>query len=354
MGLGVQGNENFYIMAYNTLKCLGDDKDIRSWCLKYVKIREMHIWVSRDFPRFLSLEESNKVLRDEGDSGEKLVEGDSGEKLDEGTVNVEELGDEVPVEGTVNVEGLGAEVLDKETVNVEGLGDEALDKGIVNVDGLSDEVLVEGTVNVDGLDVNVESLGDSDSYIESLLDSDYDMAGEISDEVDDDVLPSKARRREPDEPNTKQKKNNRGKQPMRLKRQQFSVTCRKCGVPGHNSTTCVKNGADQPVKKLRVRKKMEQRSRFGDTIEQGNASTATNVVLGGLQNVPPTEDDFLLDMEMNQIFDYLSQSTSGVSFQPQVNKVPGPSMFEQLQMSKGQPSTQQSQTTTRKQPDGPN
>ncbi|KAK6126795.1 hypothetical protein DH2020_039460 [Rehmannia glutinosa] len=190
------------------------------------------------------------------------------------------------------------------------------------------------------------------------------MAGEISDEVDEDVLfdkyveqdesmapfdsnsdeesvgrPCKARRRKPDEPNNKQRKKNRGKQPIRMKRQQFTVTCRICGVPGHNSTTCVKNGFDQPVKKLRVRKKKNGVAAASiDTIEQGNASTTTNADLGGLQNVPPTEgvqnvmphmlpsteDDFLLNMEMNQIFDYLSQPTSGVSFQP--TNVQGPAI----------------------------
>ncbi|KAI3446911.1 hypothetical protein Pfo_003576 [Paulownia fortunei] len=52
--------------------------------------------------------------------------------------------------------------------------------------------------------------------------------------------PSKARRREPDEVNVKQKKRSKGKQLIRMERQQGTVKCRICGALGHNAVTCKK------------------------------------------------------------------------------------------------------------------
>lgn len=57
--------------------------------------------------------------------------------------------------------------------------------------------------------------------------------------------PSRARRREPDEPNSKQKKRKRGNQTLKLKRQQTTVKCKICGTPGHNAATCPNKQASQ-------------------------------------------------------------------------------------------------------------
>ncbi|KAI3467885.1 hypothetical protein Pfo_024548 [Paulownia fortunei] len=55
--------------------------------------------------------------------------------------------------------------------------------------------------------------------------------------------PSRARRRESDEPNDKKKKT-RGKQTLKMKRQQTNVKCRLCGIARHNAVTCLgKNNA---------------------------------------------------------------------------------------------------------------
>ncbi|GER49889.1 zinc knuckle family protein, partial [Striga asiatica] len=51
--------------------------------------------------------------------------------------------------------------------------------------------------------------------------------------------PSKARRRDQEEP-TKKEKKRRGKQPMKMKRQQPTVRCKKCGMAGHNARSCEK------------------------------------------------------------------------------------------------------------------
>ncbi|GER41764.1 zinc finger CCHC domain-containing protein 12, partial [Striga asiatica] len=48
-------------------------------------------------------------------------------------------------------------------------------------------------------------------------------------------------RRRKDVGDTEEKKKQRkGKQPMKMKRQKPTVTCKKCGVPGHNSRSCDK------------------------------------------------------------------------------------------------------------------
>ncbi|GER43847.1 restriction of telomere capping protein 5, partial [Striga asiatica] len=51
--------------------------------------------------------------------------------------------------------------------------------------------------------------------------------------------PSKARRRDQEEPKNKGKKRS-GKQPMNMKRQQPTVRCKKCGMAGHNARSCEK------------------------------------------------------------------------------------------------------------------
>lgn len=55
--------------------------------------------------------------------------------------------------------------------------------------------------------------------------------------------PTKARRRESDEPAQKSRKKVKGRKPTKLKRRQTTLKCSECGEEGHNSLTC---GREQP------------------------------------------------------------------------------------------------------------
>ncbi|KAL0448984.1 UNVERIFIED_CONTAM: hypothetical protein Slati_1454800, partial [Sesamum latifolium] len=61
--------------------------------------------------------------------------------------------------------------------------------------------------------------------------------------------PSKARRRDLDEPMTKTKNGKRGNE-KKLKRQQTTVKCSKCGKEKHNARTCPTKDQTQPTKEI--------------------------------------------------------------------------------------------------------
>ncbi|CAH9122301.1 unnamed protein product [Cuscuta epithymum] len=93
------------------------------------------------------------------------------------------------------------------------------------------------------LGINGEELWDKSNYIPPLPPNFGRGVGR----------PSKARRKEPDEPTSQKKKKSSSKTIVKLKRKQNTVKCKKCGVEGHNSATCEKR--KQKGDKLKVRRK---------------------------------------------------------------------------------------------------
>lgn len=62
--------------------------------------------------------------------------------------------------------------------------------------------------------------------------------------------PTKARRRESDEPAQKLKNKTKGRKPMKLMRRQTTLNCTKCGEEGHNSFTCGRPSTYRKKKKV--------------------------------------------------------------------------------------------------------
>ncbi|KAK6163518.1 hypothetical protein DH2020_000382 [Rehmannia glutinosa] len=211
-----------------------------------------------------------------------------------------------------------------ETVNIEDQTE--------SVDG--DNGGLDGNFNAnDGI---VEQ-GEDGGSLEDLTDSDCNMEQYDSenDEPLVDPVPT-----ENDEPlvdpvpteNDDLGKRARGKKPMKMRRQQNTVTCRVCGVPGHNATTCrasrATSGQDDRERKANIVATCKRRLFIPPrpTTNAGQTSSVNPIML------PPSQTQTENDLSSLDE-DVIPTQQSQVYPATQVSNIPGPSMWNKLKMA---------------------
>ncbi|KAL0411139.1 UNVERIFIED_CONTAM: hypothetical protein Slati_3703600, partial [Sesamum latifolium] len=165
--------------------------------------------------------------------------------------------------------------------------------------------------------------------------------------------PKKARRRESDEPTLKKKKS-KTPQLQKLRRNQKTVHCSSCGEPGHNTAKCPEKGqAGHEVGQTHKeqhgtvkKRKAEKRKATEPAIEA--LEQATEPTIEAQQATEPATED--LEQDTNIAIEGLEHATNIIEdeqpeacltqdhMQPQAAPpppvyMPGPSMFQQLQMT---------------------
>ncbi|GER36222.1 mutator transposable element-related protein [Striga asiatica] len=133
--------------------------------------------------------------------------------------------------------------------------------------------------------------------------------------------PLKARRRDQEEPKKKGKKR-RGKQPMKMKRQQPTVRCKKCGMAGHNVRSCEKR-KEKEMNTL-TKTKLE-RKRVKAATDRGKRKRPKKAPQLGQNNPHNHEEE---DEELQSLCELIDEYEI-----PKVSNQPGSTPYQQLQSS---------------------
>ncbi|KAL8474276.1 hypothetical protein ACS0TY_030924 [Phlomoides rotata] len=150
------------------------------------------------------------------------------------------------------------------------------------------------------------------------------------------------------------KKKSKKRGDSRMRRQQKSIKCRKCGQEGHNRKTCTDPPTnDEPrrtenefaVGSVNQPKRRKMKARIASTSSRSNVNSAVNYEPTTQPNVnkekavrPPSQSLGLVDEEDPDDLEALFSQASSVTQphgMPTLRTVPGPTPLEQLQMTQG-------------------
>ncbi|KAK6154381.1 hypothetical protein DH2020_008629 [Rehmannia glutinosa] len=336
--IGLDEFRRLYIIINKAWRLLGDDVDVKNRGMKHVIAREMHVYV--------------QVL-------ESTISSQSEPNVDQNTQNVETTWvDEGDVqngeEGTCDDDELFDQQLDEiENGHLQGPKD--------NIECDRDESSVLKPTKK-FMHLQLWELAESKNGVS------LSISLHCLQTLEGACRPSRARRREVDEPNLKRKKSI-GNNVMKMKRQQKTLKCRRCGIQGHNASSCpdkdVHNQSGEEVllnrrRKLQVRKKnvapnMDEPYLTGsatdilsnDVLHDPNddvlhdvttrdEGTSQTTSLNPIKpNILPPSRDLEVETAQDEEWAQLSQITAQSSVpHPHVTIKQGPTVYQQLHMGK--------------------